>query len=108
MASSPVLPPNRHVEFKKGGWGAALLTTAVAIAAFLTAFYIHSQTYRHPTDVMMTTFPHNDAAHGAPSAEGAASGAGHGGEHGAAATPAAPGAAAPAGGAPAAKPAGGH
>ena len=104
MASSPVLPPNRHVEFKKGGWGAALLTTAVAIAAFLTAFYIHSQTYRHPTDVMMTTFPHNDAAHGAPSHEGAASGAG--GEHGAA-TPAAPGTAAPAAGAPAAK-AGGH
>ena len=98
MASSPVLPPNRHVEFKKGGWGAALLTTAVAIAAFLTAFYIHSQTYRHPTDVMMTTFPHNDAAHGAPSHEGAASGAGHDG-----ATPAAPGAAAPAAGAPAAK-----
>ena len=96
MASSPVLPPNRHVEFKKGGWGAALLTTAVAIAAFLTAFYIHSQTYRHPTDVMMTTFPHNDAAHGAPSHEGAASGAG--GEHGAAA---------PAAGAPKA-PAGGH
>ena len=96
MASSPVLPPNRHVEFKKGGWGAALLTTAVAIAAFLTAFYIHSQTYRHPTDVMMTTFPHNDAAHGAPSHEGAASGAG--GEHGAAA----PAAGAPAAGTPAA------
>ena len=101
MASSPVLPPNRHVEFKKGGWGAALLTTAVAIAAFLTAFYIHSQTYRHPTDVMMTTFPHNDAAHGAPSHEGAASGAG--GEHGAAA----PAAGAPAAGTPAA-PKGGH
>jgi hypothetical protein len=97
MASSPVMPPDRHVEFKKGGWGAALLTTAVAIAAFLTAFYIHTQTYRHPTDVMMRTYPHNDAAHGAPSHEGAASGAGHG------AAPAAPGATAPAAGAPAAK-----
>ena len=90
MASSPVLPPDRHVEFKKGGWGAALLTTAAAVATFLTAFYIHNRTYRHPTDLMMRTFPHNDAAHGAPSHEGAASGAGDAG-HGAA--PAAPGAA---------------
>ena len=94
MASSPVLPPNRHVPFKKGGWGAALLTIVGAVATFLTAFYIHKQTYRHPTDYMMTTFPHNDAAHGAPSHEGAASGAG--GEHGAA-----PAATAPAAGAPA-------
>ena len=78
MASSPVLPPSRHVPFKKGGWGAAILTTAAAVATFLTAFYIHNRTYRHPTDVMMTTFPHNDAAHGAPSHEGAATGAGHG------------------------------
>jgi hypothetical protein len=98
MASSPVMPPDRHVEFKKGGWGAALLTTAVAIAAFLTAFYIHTQTYRHPTDVMMRTYPHNDAAHGAPSHEGAASGAG--GEHSAPGTGT--------GAAPAAAPAGGH
>ncbi|MGZ8470496.1 MAG: hypothetical protein ACXW61_12800 [Gemmatirosa sp.] len=85
MASSPVLPPNRHVEFKKGGWGAALLTTAAAIATFLTAFYIHKQTYRHPTDLMMRTYPHNDAAHGAPSAEASASG-----QHGATGGSAAP------------------
>ena len=65
MASSPVLPPNRHVEFKKGGWGAALLTIAGAIATFLTAFDIHTQTYRHPTDLMMRTYPHADASHGA-------------------------------------------
>lgn len=53
MASTPVLPPDRHVPFKKGGWGAAILTTAVAVGAFLTAYYIHTQTYRHPRDVMM-------------------------------------------------------
>lgn len=53
MATSPVLPPNRHVPFKKGGWGAAILTVAAAVGAFLTAGYIHKQTYRHPRDVMM-------------------------------------------------------
>jgi hypothetical protein len=94
MASTPTLPPNRHVEFKKGGWGAAILTTLAAVATFLTAFWIHQQTYRHPTDVMMRTFPHNDAAHGAASAEAGASGQGgaprgaSGAEHGGASTPA--------------------
>ena len=101
MASSPVMPPARHVPFKKGGWGAAILTTVAAVATFLTAFYIHNRTYRHPTDVMMRTFPHNDAAHGAPSHEASASG-----QHGAA--PAA-GGAEHGGAAPAAKaPAAGH
>lgn len=97
MASPSQLPPARHVEFKKGGWGAALLTCALTAGAFLTAWYIHAQTYRHPTDVMMQTFPRTEAAaageHGnaAPSGEpGTAAGANHGaGEaHGAAATPA--------------------
>ena len=53
MAQTPVMPPDRHIPFKKGGWGAAILTTAAAVGAFLTAFYIHTQTYRHPRDVMM-------------------------------------------------------
>ena len=53
MATTPVLPPNRHVPYKKGGWGAAILTTAAAVGAFLTAYYIHTQTYRDPRDVMM-------------------------------------------------------
>ena len=94
MASAPVMPPNRHVEFKKGGWGAAILTTVAAVATFLTAFYIHQRTYRHPTDVMMRTYPHNDAAHGAASHEAGASGQGgaprgtSGPEHGGASTPA--------------------
>lgn len=96
MASSPVLPPNRHVEFKKGGWGAAILTTVAAVAVFLTAFYIHTQTYRHPTDLMMRTFPRQDASHGT---EGAAHGASE--SHGAAP-------AAGTGAAPAAAPAGRH
>ena len=36
-----------------GIWGAMLLTLAATAAAYLTAFYIHTQTYRHPRDVMM-------------------------------------------------------
>ena len=72
MAQAPTLPPNRHVPYKKGGWGAALLTTAAAVGAFLTAYYIHTQTYRDPKDVMMRqvgeqSAPHNSAA-GTPAA----------------------------------------
>jgi hypothetical protein len=53
MAQSPIIPPQRHVPYKKGGWGAAILTVAVTVAAYLTAFYIHERTYRHPRDLMM-------------------------------------------------------
>ena len=96
MAQTPVLPPERHIPFKKGGWGAAILTTAAAVGAFLTAFWIHTQTYRHPRDVMMKQRGSVDA-HAAAQSE-------HGGEH-APATPAAPGAPAAA---PAPHGAGGH
>ena len=63
--AQPTLPPNRHVPFKKGGWGAALLTTAAAVGAFLTAFYIHTRTYRDPRDVMMRQVGEQSAAHAA-------------------------------------------
>jgi hypothetical protein len=96
MAQTPVLPPERHIPFKKGGWGAAILTTAAAVGAFLTAFWIHTQTYRHPRDVMMKQRGSVDA-HAAATSE-------HGGEH-APAAPATPGAPAPA---PAAHGTGGH
>jgi hypothetical protein len=70
MASTPTMPPNRHVPFKKGGWGAAILTTAAAIGVFLTAFYIHTQTYRHPRDPMMHQRG-GASAHGGEPAHGA-------------------------------------
>lgn len=54
MANTPVLPPNRHIPYKKGGWGAAILTLVATAAVFLTAYYIHTKTYRNPRDVMMT------------------------------------------------------
>ena len=63
MAHVPTLPPNRHVPYKKGGWGAAILTTAAAVGAFLTAFYIHTRTYRDPRDVMMRQVGERPAAH---------------------------------------------
>ena len=76
MATSPIMPPDRHVPYKKGGWGAAILTTAAAVGAFLTAWYIHEQTYRNPRDPMMrqvyedtSSSPHQPA-HGAAAAEG--------------------------------------
>ena len=81
MAQTPVLPPERHIPFKKGGWGAAILTTA-AVAAFLTAFWIHTQTYRHPRDVMMRQRGGEQMEAGAQAEHGAAAGAEHGAEHG--------------------------
>ena len=91
MATAPTLPPNRHVPYKKGGWGAAILTTAAAIGAFLTAFYIHTQTYRHPRDLMMHQRggeAQHGAAHGGEPAHGAAPASG-GGAAGGAEAPAA-------------------
>ena len=95
MASAPVMPPNRHVEFKKGGWGAAILTVLATVAVFLTAWYIHERTYRPPTDVMMRQMG-GDAGHGgseghAPAPAAQSGGQTGGGGHGAAAgQPAAP------------------
>ena len=88
MASSSQLPPARHVEYKKGGWGAAILTVVGTTAVFLTAWFIHAQTYRKPTDVMMQTFPRTEA-HAAGDHGNAAPSGEHGGtgaeQHGGAA-----------------------
>jgi hypothetical protein len=107
MASAPVLPPNRHVEFKKGGWGAAIVTVIATVATFLTAWAIHERTYREPTDVMMRQMG-GDAGHGGGGGE-AHGAAGHGAE-GHAAAPAANAGGQTGGGAAAPAPAhgGGH
>jgi hypothetical protein len=44
-------PAGRHIPFKQGGWGIALLICVLAVGSALTAFYVHTSTYRHPTDV---------------------------------------------------------
>ena len=77
MAQSPILPPNRHIPYQKGGWGAAILTLAATATLFLTAWYIHTKTYRHPRDLMMReTYeqPTNahEAAQGTPAAQNGA------------------------------------
>ncbi len=41
----------RHVPFTQGGWGRALLVCLLALGSALTAFYIHHETYKDPTDV---------------------------------------------------------
>lgn len=44
----------RHVPHNPNvlGWPYAILTTAVAVALWCGAWYIHKTTYRHPTDPM--------------------------------------------------------
>jgi hypothetical protein len=91
MAQTPVMPPDRHIPFKKGGWGAAILTTAAAVGAFLTAFYIHTQSYRHPRDVMMRQRGGGEAHAAAQGEHGPTSQHTGGPEHGAAPAPAAAG-----------------
>ena len=89
MASAPVMPPNRHVEFKKGGWGAAIITVIATIAVFLAAFAIHKRTYREPTDVMMRQMGGDtgDGAEGHTPGSPAAAGGHEGGHTGTAAGP---------------------
>lgn len=53
MASVPVLPPDRHVPYKKGGLGAAIGTILAAAGFWTAAWAIHHKTFREPTDVMM-------------------------------------------------------
>ncbi len=53
MASAPVLPPNRHVPYKKGGLGAAIATVLAVVGCWTAAWAIHHKTFREPTDVMM-------------------------------------------------------
>ena len=83
MAQTPVLPPERHIPFKKGGWGAAILTTAAAVGAFLTAFWIHTQTYRHPRDIMMRQRGGGEAHAAAQTGHGGSADAPAAAEHGA-------------------------
>jgi hypothetical protein len=44
---------DRHIPFKREGWGVAAFIVLLAIASASTAFYIHKTTFREPTDVRM-------------------------------------------------------
>jgi hypothetical protein len=55
MHDAPTTTPHagRHIPFKREGWGIAAFVCGLAVATALTAAYIHSRTYKHPTDVRM-------------------------------------------------------
>ena len=43
---------HRSVNNTAQGWGAAALAVLATIACFAIAYWIHSETYRHPRDLM--------------------------------------------------------
>jgi len=56
MAHTPNHSPTPRptsIPYRKEGWLPAILTIIAGILVPATAYYIHSQTYRHPTDIMM-------------------------------------------------------
>jgi hypothetical protein len=40
-----------HVPFKQEGWGIAFFVVLLAAASAAGAYYVHTKTYRPPTDV---------------------------------------------------------
>ena len=51
MAQAPTPHVDRHIPFKREGWGTALFVCALAVVTALAATYVHKRTYLHPTDV---------------------------------------------------------
>lgn len=45
----------RHVPFKREGWGIAALVCLLAVLCAGGAWYVHNETYLHPTDVRNRT-----------------------------------------------------
>ena len=61
---------DRHIPFKREGWGVALFIVALAVGSAAFATVVHKRTYKHPTDVHFQAAgsASGTAAHGAPSA----------------------------------------
>lgn len=53
MHDSPTPHVDRHIPFKREGWGIALFVCLLAVLTAAAATYVHQRTYRHPTDVRM-------------------------------------------------------
>ena len=54
MADMHVVRTNRRIEGRfNEGWGVAGLVVALAVACVVGAWWLHSSTYHHPTDVRM-------------------------------------------------------
>ena len=60
---------DRHIPFKRGGWGIALFIVVLAIASAAFATVVHQRTYKHPTDVQFQAAGSaaGSASHGAAS-----------------------------------------
>lgn len=61
---------DRHIPFKREGWGIALFIVGLAVASAAFATVVHKRTYRHPTDVHFQAAGSaaGSASHGATSA----------------------------------------
>lgn len=69
MADLHVVPPSRRIEGNfNQGWGFAGVIVALAVACAVGAWWLHTSTYHHPTDVRMeamgTATAHGDAGTG--------------------------------------------
>jgi len=73
---------SRSADLHNTGWGYAALVTLLALACATGAWYIHTETYRSPNDIMFrqrgnATPTGGEAAHGAAPAAGGAGAAQH-------------------------------
>ena len=53
MHEAPPTHAGRHIPFKREGWGIALLVVLLAALSAAFAGYVHTRTYKDPTDVRM-------------------------------------------------------
>lgn len=44
---------DRHIPFKRGGWGTAALVCLLALLTAASAAYVHNRTYKSPNDLRM-------------------------------------------------------
>jgi hypothetical protein len=44
---------DRHIPFKREGWGTALFVCLLALLTAASATYVHKRTYKSPNDLRM-------------------------------------------------------
>ena len=68
---------SRSADLRNTGWGYAALTTLLALACATGAWYIHTQTYRSPNDIMFRQRGNATPTGGSSGPAGAEAPAGH-------------------------------
>lgn len=53
----------QHIPFKQEGWGVALFVVFLAVASAGGAWYVHTTTYKAPTDVRFHAAGTTGSAH---------------------------------------------